>query len=402
MTNCGWHSGRRGGKSHVAGLLAIYEACFTDHRSRLAPGEVATCMVIAADRKQARAVMRYVSGLVNANPMLRRMVVREKSEAIEFDNREAIEVHTASHRGVRGYTLSAAILDEIAFWHVEGANPDVEIIAALRPALATLRGKLVALSSPYARRSVLWNAYRRHFGQPGPVLVAQAPSRTMNPNLPQRVVDDAMKDDPARAGAEYMAEFRSDIASLMDPALIERATRPKPKELPCASRTRYAAFSDPAGGGQDEFTIAIGHLDDEVVVIDAVRGLHGSPSEIAREYARLLRGYGIRRVTGDRYAGRWPRDEFLKHGIRYEVSELDRSGLYLEMLAALNSGRVELPPDPKLARQLQGLERRTGRSWRDMIDHPPGGHDDLANAVAGLVATLKASRHVTTHRELRL
>jgi hypothetical protein len=193
--------GRRDGKSHAAALLAIYEACFQDHRDRLAPGEVATCMVIASDRRQARTVMRYISGLVNENPMLRRMVVRENSETIEFGNRSAIEVHTASHRAVRGYTLSAAILDECAFWHVEGASPDVEIVAALRPALTTLGGKMVALSSPYARRGMLWNTYRRHFGQEGRVLVAQAPSRAMNPTLPQRVVDDAMSDDAARASA---------------------------------------------------------------------------------------------------------------------------------------------------------------------------------------------------------
>jgi len=394
--------GRRGGKSHVAGLLAIFEACFHDHRDRLAPGEVATCMVIASDRRQARAVMRYISGLVSENPMLRRMVLRENSEAIEFRNRAAIEVHTASHRAVRGYTLSAAILDEIAFWHVEGANPDVEIIAALRPALATLGGKLIALSSPYARRGVLWNQYRRHFGHDSPVLVAQAPSMTMNPTLPQRVVDDAMKDDAARACAEYLAQFRSDIASLIDPDLIERAQRPKPRELPAARGTHYVAFTDPAGGGQDEFTLAIGHREGDAVVVDAVRGLHGSPAEIAKEHAGVLRSYGIKRVTGDRYAGRWPRDEFLKHGIRYEVSELDRNGLYLELLAAMNSGRVELPPDQKLARQMAALERRTGRSGRDMIDHPPGGHDDLANAVAGLVAVVKAPRQFMTHTELRL
>lgn len=378
--------GRRGGKSNVAGLLAIVEACFTDHRAKLAPGEVATCMVIASDRRQARAVMRYISGLVNQNPMLRRMVLRENSELIEFDNNAAIEVHTASHRAVRGYTLSAVILDEIAFWHVEGANPDIEIVAALRPALATLGGKLIALSSPYARRGVLWNAYKRHFGQAGAVLVAQAPSRTMNPTLPARVVDDAMKDDAARAAAEYLAQFRTDIASLIDPALVEQATRPKPKELPYAQGIEYHAFTDPAGGGQDEFTIAIGHADGDAAVIDAVRGLRGSPAEIAGEHARLLKSYGITRVTGDRYAGRWPRDEFGKHGIQYEVSELDRSGLYLEMLAAMNSGCVELPPDQALARQLVALERRTGRGGRDTIDHPPGGNDDLANAVAGVVA----------------
>ncbi len=384
--------GRRGGKSQAAGLLAIYEACFTDHRAKLAPGEVATCMVIASDRRQARAVMRYISGLVNENPMLRRMVLRENSEAIEFTNRAAIEVHTASHRAVRGYTLSAAILDEVAFWHVEGANPDVEIIAALRPALATLGGKLVALSSPYARRGVLWESYRRHFGRVSPVLVAQAPSMTMNPTLPQRVIDDAMKDDAARASAEYLAQFRTDIASLIDPTLIEQATRPKPKELPPVKGVSYQGFTDPAGGGQDEFTVAIGHRDGGVVVVDAVRGLRGSPAEIAKEHATLLKSYGIRKVTGDRYAGRWPRDEFLRWGIRYEIAELDRSALYLEFLAAINSGTVELPPDAQLARQLAALERRTGRSGRDMIDHPPGGHDDLANAVAGLVACVTGKR----------
>ena len=172
--------------------------------------------------------------------------------------------------------------------------------------------------------------------------------------------------------------------------------------MPHARASRYVAFTDLADGGQDEFTIAIGHRDGDAVVVDAVRGLHGSPAEIAKEFAEFLKTYGIRRVTRDRYAGRWPRDEFLRWGIRYELSELDRNGLYLELLAAMNSSRVELPPDDKLARQIAGLERRTGRNGRDIIDHSPGGHDDLANAVAGLVATVKAPRRSMTQQELRI
>jgi hypothetical protein len=41
---------------------------------------------------------------------------------------------------------------------------------------------------------------------------------------------------------------------------------------------------------------------------------------------------------------------------------------------------------PRLVTQLCGLERRTARGGRDSIDHAPGGHDDLANAVAGAAA----------------
>ncbi len=393
--------GRRGGKSHAAALCAVYEAAFHDHRDKLAPGEWATVMLLAADRSQARTLLRYVRGLFD-HPMLRPLVARETETSLELTTRTAIEVHTASHRSVRGYTLAAVICDEIAFWHSDGARPDAEIIAALRPALATLGGRLLALSSPYARRGALWDTYRQHFGKPGRVLVAQAASRTMNPTLPGRVVEDAMRDDAARASAEYLAQFRSDIASLIAPELIEDATRPKPLELPHAQGQRYFGFVDPAGGGPDEFTLSIGHRDGDVAVIDLVRGLRGSPAEIVAEFAEVLRRYGLHRVTGDRYAGRWPGDEFQKHGVIYEQSDLDRTGLYLELLAALNSGRVELPPCQKVARQLAALERRTGRSGRDMVDHPPGGNDDRANALAGVVAHIMAPKIYCRVAELKL
>ena len=127
-------------------------------------------------------------GLFAESPMLQKMIYRDRDESIELTNRCVIEVQTASHRGTRGYTVPCVILDEVAFWLSEGANPDAEIIAALRPSMATLGGKLIALSSPYARRGVLWNAYRRHYGVAGRILVAQAPSLTMNPTLPRRRV----------------------------------------------------------------------------------------------------------------------------------------------------------------------------------------------------------------------
>jgi hypothetical protein len=382
--------GRRGGKTHVSALLAVFEALFRDHRAKLSPGEVATVLVIAADRPQARTAMRYVRGLIEGNPMLAKMLTRETETTLEFSNRAAIEIGTASFRSVRGYTLAAVIADEIAFWHSDGANPDREIIQALRPALATLGGKLLALSSPYAKRGALWDAYRRSFANDVEcrVLVAQAPTLTMNPSIAADVVERALADDPEAARAEYLAEFRSGIAAFLDAELLEGCMRPKPLELPPCTGITYHAFVDPAGGGADEFTLSIAHRENDEAVIDLVRGRRGSPADAVAEFAGVLKGYGIKRVTGDRYAGRWPRDEFQKHSIAYEVAEQDRSALYLELLAALNSGRVELPPCELTRRQLAGLERRTSRTGRDVIDHAPGGHDDRANAVAGAVAAM--------------
>lgn len=380
--------GRRGGKSFIVALVAVWLACFRDYRKHLQPGERGTVLVIAADRKQARVIMRYVKGLLEHVAMLKPLVVRETTEEIELSNGVSIEVGTASFRSTRGYTVVAALLDEIAFWrNDESANPDDEVLNAITPGMATIpNSMMLALSSPYSKRGVLWDAYRRYFGKDGDVLVWRAATRTMNPTVPQSVIDRALEKDAAKAKAEFMAEFRSDLESFIQREVVDQAVRSEPLELPYHHANRYVAFVDPSGGGADEFTLAIGHVEDERTVTDLLRARRGTPAEIVAEYVETLKSYGIRKVTGDKYAGSWPADEFEKHGIDYEPSEKPKSGLYLDLLPALNSGRVELPPDDRLVNQLLGLERRTARGGRDSIDHPPGGHDDRANVIAGLVS----------------
>ena len=384
--------GRRGGKSQCAALLAVFEAAFHDYRDRLSPGEVATIMVLAADRRQARSVFRYITGLLHSNPMTEQMIVREDKETVELSNRTAIEVHTASFRAVRGYTVACCIADEIAFWRSEdSANPDHEIINAIRPAMATLGGKLVALSSPYSRRGALWDAHKRYYGKPGDILVAQAPSRTMNPKLPERVVKLAYERDPATASAEYGAQFRTDIEAFITREAVEACTIPGRIELPPMSGTHYIAFTDPAGGsGQDAFTLCIAHKEEGVAVVDAIRSRKPpfSPEQTIAEFAALLDQYRIRTVTGDRYGGEFPRELFRNCGITYEIADRPRSDLYRDLLPLMNSGRVEIPEHATLLKELVNLERRTARSGKDTIDHGPGGHDDVANSVAGVIVTL--------------
>lgn len=387
--------GRRGGKTQEAALAAVYHACFIDYTARLSPGEVATVMAIAADRKQARHLMRYVSGLLNSNPMLQRLIVRETGESIELANRTVIEVGTASFRATRGYTFAAVIADEIAFWRSEdSANPDFEILNAVRPGLATLDGPLLCLSSPYSRRGALWDAYRRHFGKAGPILVAQAPTLTMNPTLPRRIVEQAYERDPVAAAAEYGAEFRNDIAAFIHRDLVDHCTRSRPAVLPPRDKIQYFAFVDVAGGGADEYTLAIAHKEGERAVIDGVFAERGNPATITGEYARVLKQYRVWKITGDRYAAEWPRHEFAKHGITLTPSELNRSELYLELLPLLQTGGVELSPDEKALTQLTLLERRTGRNGKDTIDHGPGGHDDRANVIAGAARLAHAANRM--------
>jgi hypothetical protein len=387
--------GRRSGKSFVLAVVAVFLACFKDWRPYLAAGEHVTVMIVAADRRQARVILRYVRGLLKAAPMLAQTIEGETRESIDLRNNVTIEVHTASYKSTRGYSIAAACLDELAFWGgEESTDPDTEIINAIRPAMATIPGAIMlCASSPYARKGALWDAYRKHHGKDGdPILVWQAPTRVMNPTVPQRVIDAAMEADPASAAAEYMALFRTDVESYVSREAVEACVSLGVRERAPLPGIRYAAFVDPAGGsGGDSMSLGIGHEQDGVVIIDAIRERQPpfSPADVVGEFSTLLKTYHVDKIVGDRYAGEWPREKFSEFGIKYEAAAKPKSDLYKDTLAILNSGKADLLDHPKLVAQFCSLERRTARGGRDSIDHPPGPwHDDVCNAVAGLVAEL--------------
>ncbi len=60
-------------------------------------------------------------------------------------------------------------------------------------------------------------------------------------------------------------------------------------------------------------------------------------------------------------------------------------GFYAELLPVICAGELELLDHPRLIKQLSTLERRTRSGGKDVIDHPVNQHDDLANALAGVV-----------------
>jgi hypothetical protein len=386
--------GRRAGKSFMLALCAVFLATFKDYRQYLAPGERGVIMIIAADRRQARVILRYICALLTKVPMLARMIERETADSFDLRNSVSIEVATASYRSTRGYTLVAALLDELAFWPTDdAAEPDYEVLHALRPGKATIPGAmLLCASSPYARRGALWDAHRKHFGRDGdPVLVWQAPTRLMNPTVAQSIIDEALEADPASAAAEWLAQFRDDIQSFVSRQVIDSSIVPGRHELPRVAGVRYTAFVDPSGGSSDSMTLALCHAEGDRGVLDLVREVRPpfSPDAVVSEFAALLKAYGVASVRGDRYGGMWPRERFGAHGIEYLPADKPKSDLYRELLPLLNGGRAELLDHPRLAAQLCQLERRTARGGRDSIDHAPGGHDDLANCVAGaLVAAL--------------
>lgn len=386
--------GRRGGKSRGLSTAAVYIATLCDHSAVLASGERGIVLLIAPSQRQAHVSLDYCASIIADSPELRNLVTSVRADSISLSNGIDIEVRAANFRQLRGVTCVAVLADEVAFLADDGsgsANPDIEILNAVRPSLATTKGPLLIASSPYRKAGALWDIYRENYGPDGDpsILVVKGASRDFNPSLDQKVVDRAMARDPAAASAEFLATFRNDIESYVSAEVVDACVDHGVRERPPVRYHRYFSFVDVAGGsGQDSFTLAVAHREGGTVVVDAIREVRPpfSPSDTVRDYSRLLRTYGITHVSGDRYGGDWPKSEFQRYGIHYRLSDLNKSEIYIESLPRLNSRTIRLLDNERLVNQITGLERRHGRTGRDIVDHAPRSHDDIANAVFGASA----------------
>lgn len=385
--------GRRGGKSRAMGTLAAYLAGCCDYRHVLAPGQRGRLPVIAMSKEQADEVMQYCAGAFEQSVALRSLVENRTTTELSLRSRIDIQVRALSFRNLRGPTSIGVICDEEAFWRSdESTTPDVEVVRALRPSLATTKGPLIRISSTYARKGEFFHAFNRDFGPDGREnrLVALGTTEQLNPTIDLEFLADERAADPVSFGAEYECRWRGDLEEFVNADAVEAVTVSGRYELPPVSGTRYVAFVDPAGGsGADTMTLAIAHeVNNEgmrTAVLDCIREIRPpfSPDAAVEQFAAVIKSYGLHRVTGDNYAAEWSKERFRVHGIQYNKSERFRSAIYLDFLPLLNAGRVALLDHKRMRAQLVGLERQTSRTGKDQVTHPKNGHDDVINAVAG-------------------
>jgi hypothetical protein len=382
--------GRRGGKSRMAAAVAVYIGCFCKHR--LAHGEVGHILVLAASRDQARVVFEYCLAFLEQSPILRQELLSVTANEIRLRGNIVIGVHSNSFRNVRGRTLIACIFDECSFWRSDdSANPDLETYRAVRPALITPHGTgmLVSISTPYRKTGLVYQKWHEFFGSDDDAtLVVRGPSREFNPLLTEQSVQQALKDDPEGAKAEWEAEFRADLQTFLDEHLITSAIDySRPLELPPRA-FRYVGFVDPSGGRHDAYTLCIGHKEGDGFVADVMRGVRPpfDPAEVTHSYAGLLQDYRIKQAIGDNYAAEWVTATFKDAGIKFVRSEHPKSQLYLEALPLFTRGLIAIPDLPPLLKELRLLERQTHRSGKDTVDHGKRGSDDYSNALCGCSA----------------
>jgi len=404
--------GRRAGKDRFLSAVGVWRAALcADWHEHVSAGEQAVVLLLGADRRQAAILRRYCEGLLQA-PLLAAEVKRRTDDAIEFRNGGALEIGTNDVRLIRGRSAVAVLGSETCYWRTDeyAASSDEEVVGAAEPSLAMCPdgGLLMLGSSVHRKRGYMYRMYKKlHGNDEVEDLCWFAPSRTMNPKLPQTVVDNALAADAPRARAEFENIWREDVDDFLPLDVIEACTDWGVVERQPERGIRYVAFADAASGtGRDSFALAIGHAVNDAartVMVDLVRERKPRfvAANVIADYANILRTFGISEVVSDNYAAGFSADEWARNGIRFRACDNTTAENFLCALPLLTSKRGRLVDDATLRKQLSGLQRRVV-AGNETVGHAQvaSAHDDLAAAVAGCLVAAGEHRAVIVTSEL--
>jgi hypothetical protein len=171
-----------------------------------------------------------------------------------------------------------------------------------------------------------------------------------------------------------MAEFRTDVEGFITREVVEACVTLGIRERPTERKNAYTCFVDPSGGSSDAMTLAIAHTEGKTQILDLIRERKPpfSPEAVTEEVAKIIRSYRCTKVCADRYWGEWPREQFRKHGVNhYRHGPVSLINSVLSICLERSAG--------------DATHKSTANRGKP-ID-TPGGHDDVANAVAGALVT---------------
>src|SRR4030095_3166031 len=390
-------AGARSGKdSRIVTPIAIFEALWGGHETRVVPGEHPVIAIVAQGRDGTQVAFGYIKGAVLAHPLLRNELAEEPLQTeLTFKNGVKVMTFPSSVKSLRAWSICVGIADELAFFKNDetGANADVEIISSIRRGQVSFgeHAKLVKISTPFAKEGVLFDDFESAFGKDDPdILVVRATTAEMNPTIATKTLDRERRRDPKRYGREYLAEFQDAFETFTPQALIDTAVVLGRNALPAVAGRVYLGAIDASGGGSCAFTLDIVSLDlgrkPDIVECQS-KGWERSrtqPLDLeggVAEASDIFFAYGITHVLSDRYSAGWARQAFGRHGVVL-IDAQDKSTTYGDLDPVLGAGRVAMLDQPVKNRQLGLLERRPRPGGKPLIGPPRGSFDDYANSFA--------------------
>jgi hypothetical protein len=351
--------GRRGGKSDTwakVALAAILSGAFP-----IPLGDTGIVSIVSVDREEAAKRVRTIAAYAAA------LGVDHKATAyaITFDGRPyAVEVKTASVKGVSGFSSILCIGDEVDKWHDSdsGANPADAILSSWTPTLATMMphgARMALLSSPW-----LYNGpHSREFdrGTDDEQQAAYAPTWIAHPAQTIEICR-RLERNPVKFKREYEAIPQPDAD---DPDLVgylERATRKSAPTLGRHEPLTYVAsvaYTLPSDRNEDDprpnawslavttrRTCADGRVRTSVAYARQWLGAR-DPDVVAREIARVVHGYGARGALVPDGTPDYIAKLTQRHGLSLSPTPLTERE-HADLRLRLADDGIDLPDDAQL------------------------------------------------------
>lgn len=405
--------GRRGGKTTLSAMLAIFCAIITNWRPFLQKTPFATVLVLSHSKEFSDEILEIVRNFIESSPILKRLINAKKKNTLNTMNlsipfleggkivfsRVQIKVGAASSKTTRGVAACAVLCDEIAFWNLEEnmKETDEKILRAVRPATKQFGRKafLIKLSSPGIKQGILYNEYLKwnKDALPQSYVVFKAPSWVWNTILPKEEFVDEWKLDSDGFDTEYRANFVDSLSDFIKPEFVDFAVmKGRTFEPPEGKNSTviYRAAID-AGFKKDAFTFTVVGLFENRVKQYVCRGWEGTrktpvqPREVAEYIRTVVKEFGIDEVAADQFAYEPLREIFSQYGVTLVEKTFTltfKKQIYWNLRRLIHGRQLDLLDHEKLSKELKELVVEQTGSGQIRIGHPSGGSDDYSDSLA--------------------
>lgn len=392
-------AGRRAGKSSTLCRLAVVEGLYGAHK--VPPGDVGVVAFVSTTRDEAANRLRTIRAILDVLGTK----YRERGDSLEVDGLAIVfRVFTGSIAGVSGFTSVCAICDEVSTWKDSdtGANPATEVLASLRPTMATQpSARMILSSSPMGTQDAHYDAFEQ--GETQFQCIAHGTTWEANPTLSEADTR-ALEPDDDVWRREYAAVPQSEAeTSFYTAADVDKATRKAPLDVRPERGVSYVAAIDPALRG-DSFALVVAGIREgavrSVVLAREWRGSRQSPLSpraVLAEISALLKPYALDYAWTDQGSGFDALRE-VASGVGLSLcmeptTAANKLALYENLKTRIANGEVELSPDPQLRADILAVRRRITRAGVTVeLPRINGRHCDYVAALALVIAKTRATR----------
>lgn len=405
--------GRRGGKTTISAMLAIYCAVINDWSMFLRKTPFATVLILSHSKEFSDEVLELIRTMIEASPILTKLINKKKKNSMSTMNlrtpwivdkkirwsRVQIKVGAASSKTTRGVAACAVLCDEIAYWSIDEnlKETDEKIMRAVRPAMKQFgrSGLMIKLSSPGIKSGVLYGEYEKWLDHklPSNYAVFKCPSWVFNTILPKQEFIDEWVLDQESFDIEYRANFTDSLSNFIIPEFVDMAVLKGVSFCPPESdgaKWTYKAAIDAAFKG-DRFTFSVVGYSGNRIKQFVSMGWEGSrqkpvnSNEVAKYIRQVCKEYDIAMVAADQYSFNPLREIFEQYGVileEYTFSPSFKKKIYFNLKKLIHSQQLDLLDNPIQTKEMKELIVEQTSAGSVKIGHPSGGSDDFADSMA--------------------